>query len=90
MYCEFQISQNELPKIIQNLGLDEKLPYYDSKRIIKVNGTEPICDSKLLEELSKNFGIQQWVPIRHGFASTILIYNESTELGCLMLSIAYG
>jgi len=91
MYCEISVSKTELNKLIENLGLSEGLPYFkEEKRIIFVSDDTNPCSSSLRKKYIKAFGIQQWNPTRHGFASVILFYNNKTERGCLFLSIAYG
>jgi hypothetical protein len=91
MYCEVFITKNELNEFIDKLGLNESLPYFKGeKRIIIVSDDQHPCSSKLRKKYTKAFGIQQWHPTRHGFASVILFYNKKTERGCLYLSIAYG
>jgi len=91
MYCEISVSKAELNKLIENLGLSEGLPYFEGEKriIIVADGTNP-CSAALRKKYKKAFGIQQWIPTRHGFASVILFYNNKTERGCLYLSIAYG
>lgn len=89
MHCEFTISKQELPKLVANLQLNQKLPYSESARLIRIQDGPP-CSSRTSADPDKNFGIQQWVPARHGFASSILIYSEARERACLLLSIAFG
>jgi hypothetical protein len=90
MYCEFKIGKEEVSKLVEDLGLDQKLPYSESTRLVRIRKDASPCDGTRRKELEYNFGIQQWIPVRHGFASSILIYNEDSENACLLLSIAYG
>jgi hypothetical protein len=90
MYCEFKVGKDEVSKLAEGLGLDQKLPYSEGTRLVRIHNDAPPCDATPRKELEHNFGIQQWIPVRHGFASSILIYNEDSETACLLLSIAYG
>jgi hypothetical protein len=91
MYCRLKIQQSELPRIIEGLGLGQSLPNFEGKqRIINVTTGEDPCSAKLRNEFASSFGIQQWNPTRHGFASAVLFFNPETSESCLFLSIAYG
>jgi hypothetical protein len=91
MYCDVDISPDKINDFAAKLGLQAALPYFEGeKRFIIVSEKQNPADSILRDKYKKSFGIQQWVPTKHGFASAILFYNQKTGKGCLYLSIAYG
>lgn len=91
VHCKIIITHSELKKLIANWGLDESLPYFEGeKRLIFVPDDKNPSSYSLRKKYSKAFGIQQWLPTRHGFGSVILFYNKQKCEGCLFLSIAYG
>jgi len=90
-HSEIKISKAELNKLIEEFALASPLPYFDDQtRLILVDGARGPCASELRTKYSKAFGIQQWNPSRHGFASVIIFFNQENNRACIFLSIAYG
>lgn len=91
MYCDVNVSPNQINDFAVKLGLQEALPNFEGeKRLIIVANNQNPSASSLRKKYKKAFEIQQWVPARHGFASAILFYEDKTGQGCLYLSIAYS
>jgi hypothetical protein len=91
MHSEISISRSELAALVRTWELDADLPYFEGDtRLILVPDDKNPCSSDLRAKYSSSFGIQQWTPSRHGFASVVVFYNQKAERACLFLSIAYG
>jgi hypothetical protein len=88
MFCEIALKRSEIGTFAQKLDLDEPLPV---KRLISVAADEDPCSTAFRTKYSKLFEEEtHWSPSRHGFSGAVFFYNEKTEHGCLLLSLAYG
>ncbi|MBU2101988.1 MAG: hypothetical protein ABH865_03150 [Candidatus Omnitrophota bacterium] len=91
MHCNVSVRPEQINNFAAKLELQEALPYFDDeKRLIVIPDSQDPSSSFFRNKYRKSFGMQQWVPTKHGFASAIFFYNQKTGKGCLYLSIAYG
>ncbi len=90
LHCELAVAPAHLAGFASKLGLDQP-PYFEGeKRLVVLPPGERTCSASLRQRYGRSFGVQQWRPTRHGFASAIFFYDQQSGKGCLFLSIAYG